>query len=269
MKKKPFLTEDAAKALITASPILTKDPRISQYLEDYSRRGKRLHLAKFRSLKRGDREHRISNQVVKGFPYTSEKYPWPTTDNGSFLQPLIQLDLSNASVRLSKNLGEGLLQVWANAEVTTLVQRLIPVEAMLDSPSNFYKEDAGWLDPERVDFLFPNHVVKWPRIEWWDAGIMFPAPFMALDALSEEVDEAFQKSLLKLGIRISSEYSETVQLGGYPWAVGNESMRVDYEEGGRRLLHCLRDGQGMFTVQVTYTLRNELPPEFEASLIYM
>jgi hypothetical protein len=47
-----------------------------------------------------------------GQPFTSEKHPWPLTENGSPYYPLAQLDLQQISDLQNIDLGSGLLQVW-------------------------------------------------------------------------------------------------------------------------------------------------------------
>lgn len=90
--------------------------------------------------------------LIGGFPYTSEAFPWPTTeDSGLSMQPIVQIDLLNAGSLLGQNLGDQLLQVWgpvfASAKeasaalgrhgTSILKTRLIPRDQLSEAASEF------------------------------------------------------------------------------------------------------------------------------------
>ena len=91
--------------------------------------------------------HRVDD-LMGGFPYTSDDYPWPKTKGSDMpMQALLQINLANAGNILSANLGTETLQVWgpvaanANALSTDLdafCVRLIPADQIVKPPSGAY-----------------------------------------------------------------------------------------------------------------------------------
>jgi hypothetical protein len=70
----------------------------------------------FRSQDPGDPAQRISD-MIGGWPYVSESYPWPMTYSGDLpMQPIVQLQCSKVIGLLGWPMVEGaLFQVWGPA----------------------------------------------------------------------------------------------------------------------------------------------------------
>lgn len=64
------------------------------------------------------RMDRLAN-MVGGWPYTSQKHPWPMHGDRPF-PPFLQLNLKDISALSNKNLGDGLLQIWATHETSLI-----------------------------------------------------------------------------------------------------------------------------------------------------
>jgi len=77
--------------------------------------------------------NRLGN-MVGGWPYTSEKYPWPGGNDP--YPPFLQLNLKDISCYSNTDLGEGLLQVWATHGSSII--RVIEPEDLESPPSNDY-----------------------------------------------------------------------------------------------------------------------------------
>ena len=79
--------------------------------------------------------------LIGGFPFTSEEFPWPKCGTtGLPMQPIVQLNLRTAGARLGIDLGTDLVQVWGPVandakSLSTLrsdfVLRRIPQEKLL------------------------------------------------------------------------------------------------------------------------------------------
>lgn len=103
--------------------------------------------------------HRLAT-LVGGFPFTSEKFPWPRDAAGRHKQPIVQLDLTQAGKVLQVDLGRGLLQVWANQieggwpfgkgwpwnkDDANFEVRVIPESSLGDPLDQDDPKDAPWL----------------------------------------------------------------------------------------------------------------------------
>lgn len=98
------------------------------------------------------REMNRLSSMVGGWPYTSQKYPWPMNRDRPF-PPFIQLNLKDISSLSNTDLGDGLLQVWATHE-SSLVRAIDQVD-MLDPPSGEYL-DTGILEIGEDDSRFDS-----------------------------------------------------------------------------------------------------------------
>lgn len=140
------------------------------------------------------------DDMVGGFPFTSELFPWPKEEgSGREMQPIFQVNLKNASELLHFDFGSGLLQVWGTAPSSKpLFLRIIPEVNLLDTVSSYFPENADWervltqdesQDEERTYLLdFPVDILKKPRITWKYAGQMFQAvdDYMPVDFPDDE-----------------------------------------------------------------------------------
>lgn len=186
--------------------------------------------------------HRLSDQVLGGFPYTSDDNPWPQNSYGVEMQFLAQVDLANASQLLGEDFGSDLLQVFAH-DHDFCDEFLLRVISRQDLSSPMH-------------LAFPKHMkefnrdgmlnlggmrVKSPRIEWKPAQLMhYPSiwsricgadetveviePSDVSDALSDAIDEdgwasGINRPVFK-GLR-GRKRCPNVYLGGYPFGEGN------------------------------------------------
>jgi hypothetical protein len=273
------IIEDAASK-IAASPALTQDPVVGPCLDEYVKLGRIMSAANLVDLTFPvDRTNRFVDQVVKGFPFTSTKHPWPCLPNGLYLQPIAQLDLIGASDKLGISLGAGLLQVWASPDLSDPKIRLISVGDLSDEVDEFYPPNAPWLDSEDYLCLFNCCAFDGAIINWSKPEVQLPCFHLALspsgpynlvrDGYVRDHYDEWNKCVLALGFRVSCEHPAMVQLGGYPWSIGNESDSVEYTSAGPQLLLYIKDGQGMFTLQVVFEVKGDGQASFGAILNYM
>ena len=122
-----------------------KDKWVKEYLSKYRSTSRPFCIPRFLDLDRMNPDHRKQDQVLSGFPYTSDRWPWPVGENGEHMQPIAQIDLENASINLGESLGSGLLQVWGGVNESELSLRTIPKPDLLEPVDDFYPEDAPGL----------------------------------------------------------------------------------------------------------------------------
>lgn len=101
-----------------------KDSLAAEFMEQYIKVAERLPYAipSFCEFDPKNPEHRVADQVICGFPYTSQSWPWPQDAAGKFMQPVAQIDLSNAGKILGKDFDDGLLQVWFSVDPDSKVE---------------------------------------------------------------------------------------------------------------------------------------------------
>lgn len=85
----------------------------------------------FFSLRKLDRK----SSFVGGFPWTSNRFPWPEDERGRPLSPLLQLNLAQLSLEQLGSLPDSLVQVWGNGFQP--VVREIPLDRIA-------KENPDW-----------------------------------------------------------------------------------------------------------------------------
>jgi ankyrin repeat protein len=98
-----------------------------------------------------DEMSRLAN-MVGGWPYTSQKYPWPMQGNSPF-PPFLQLSLKEISILSNTNLGDGFLQIWATHRSSLI--RVIDHADTQTAPSEEYF-DTGILGIGEEDSHFDN-----------------------------------------------------------------------------------------------------------------
>jgi hypothetical protein len=235
-----YLYEDAMTRL-RAFANLQEDSAIKKAVEIYADTSLPYCLPRFLRFDRNNPDHRLADQVVGGFPFTSKSWPWPTNESGGSMQCLAQIDLDRAGRLLNWNCGSGLLQVWSPYldDCEEVLTRVIPVDALSEQMDMTYPDDA----PTDSDFegaLFGFHPRDLPlaRIEWIPFGQMFyPDLKLRIGELDEKVDgrdpdsienelAALDDEFVELGIPNSAFQGyfdpwPAVCLGGYCIFAGN------------------------------------------------
>ena len=238
-------------------------------------------MPKLLPLDHANPSHRLADQVIRGFPFTSASYQWPTDKNGKHLHPIVQISLERAGKLLDANLGEGLLQVWLDNQSLNPIIRVIPPSALSDPMDTFYPEDASCDSPFTHDMgSFPH-----PRIEWLPMGRMFPClystntdwwdieleiPDTTIEELSEKIDT--------LGIpRYMRNYfgcRAPLRLGGFPDSGGNAMCLISWPNYGshgcvlpEKVLLYMHGGD-TFCLVVTFEHDDAGNVEFDARISY-
>jgi len=183
---------------------------VGQYLSAYLDTVRPFFVPRFLKFDGNIREHRLSDQVLCGFPFTSQKWSWPIGSNSLHMQPVAQINLENAGKLLSLPLGSGLLQIWGcvGLGLRDHLIRVIPLTDLSDSIDSFYPPDAAWLKTDHDGAPeFENCIVSIfsledyrpfkianCRIEWVDMGRMFyPSVSLRISQplLQDESDQKF------------------------------------------------------------------------------
>ncbi len=93
--KTPINLEDFSQKSIFAlqkySADLTKDDE-RRYVEKFASLPQPFCTARFLPFNKANRNHRLSDQIIRGFPFTSSTWPWPKSEIGRPMQPLAQID---------------------------------------------------------------------------------------------------------------------------------------------------------------------------------
>lgn len=180
-------------------------PEVKEALQIFASEGRPFALPSFKSQDRSSAKQRTAD-LLGGFPYTSDAYPWPTGGpDGLHMQPVIQVNLEEAGKLLNFDFGKGLLQVWSvvgkdeksfntvemalDADKSKGVMlRVIPVGEISKPASDFFPDFSPWLksdsgtDPGGLLFIQPDtnmtegSIVKWKQAKQW----MYPTPFYEL-----------------------------------------------------------------------------------------
>ena len=224
-----------------------------------------------------DTTQRAAYQVICGFPFTCQAWPWPQDSNGGHMQPIAQIDLAKAGQTLGENLGDGLLQVWfptdpasGNEGSWNPLVRVVPREALSDPLDGFYPENAPWLrarenaDPGECLFGISEKKVPSARVEWVALGRMYPNPLWVTcdwcdgnPAIKESTKEKLRAQLESLPVpsmdtRYLDPKSQAIHLGGYVRGHGNEADLVSWTDDSRRLLFYVNEEEGIFALAVTF-----------------
>lgn len=267
------------------------DDNAKTYIEIYARTSRPYCMPRFLPFDRSNPEHRIQDQVLCGFPYTSAKWPWPITEKlGDHMHPIAQLDLKNAGEKLGEKLGSGLLQIWGGINLSgKLIQRIIPESDLNDPMDSFYPEKVPWLVKDGSNMAFEGCAVSYLergnhfpfdvdccRVEWVPMGRMFYPDFSkrishpldhdlfdedvetsdyeVLEALSEKLDELEVPTAINCQAR-----NGLFRLGGYSDGLGN----TWHSSSGHMLLFHTIDYGVKITVAVTFKKSRKTKCKFE------
>ena len=143
------------------------DPVFREAFGNYTKKTRPCAYPKFMPQDRSNPAHR-THDMLGGFPYTSEEFPWPVSAEGHHMQPVVQINLKEAGTLLDEDVGSGLLQLWAapfrdhqnpamdfyggdfyNGDYSTFRMRIIPEEAIFSPASDLHPEAAPWLPEPR------------------------------------------------------------------------------------------------------------------------
>ena len=199
--------------------------------------------------------HRFHDQISFGFPFTSNRHPWPKDSENFPMQPVVQLDLSRASENLGCDLGVGLIQVWIDTTDLTnpfpLKSRHINAEDMLEELDWNYPDNEIWLRKNRPSWEFewarfcPE--VRTPLIEWNSLGKVFPVSLSsfrdewvienflgASRKLSQNDMDCFREVIIKSqDIRLTQGFDREYSiLGGYAFDWLEDRMRIERQQWG-------------------------------------
>lgn len=238
-----------------------------------------------------DRNHRVADQVICGFPFTSQAWPWPQDRNDGFMQPIAQIDLVNAGQLLGEALGDGLLQVWFSTDPGeddagswSPLLRVVPRAMLTEALSHFYPGEVPW-DPARESdeggdciFGLPRSLVPSARVAWIPLGRMYPRPWWVTQSwcegqprMNQDLQEKLSMLIEDLGLPCMDgsyldERSQAVHIGGYVRPSGNEADLVSWTDDTSRLLFYVSEPAGIFTMAVTFRRDESGQPIFEVRL---
>ena len=263
--------------------IRTQTGATKQFLEAYMESPASYCMPNFIPLDRDNPSHRIEDQVIRGFPFTSKSYPWPMTE-GSFHQPIAQINLKKAGELLSDNLGDGLLQVWLEVDETEPHIRIVPESSLSEPLDMFYPDNPFWEDVYGGALISRNfNDLPTPRIEWIPMGKMFPDPFLTHSDWCEidlELDydavETLSEKINKIGIPMNMQSyfggDTFLRLGGYPDVDGNNSGLIEWpkytSQGSiqpEKLLLYIAS-HDMFCLAVTYRMNASNEIKFDVHM---
>ena len=290
-----FHKRDVEEILKVASQ--QTDEVLRDYIIMYANTSRPFCVPEFLPFDRNSSQHRLSDQVFCGFPFTSVEFPWPVEKLGSHMQPIAQINLAKASSLLDVNLGNGLMQVWGGVESSTKVElqtRLIPESALTSELDWFHPEHAPWLD-KSYDFEgcvqscieesdFPSFGINNCRINWRFMGQMFYPNVRyrvfdpqkgdgssheingrkyEFDVELEEIEEALDTACISRPASLKSAWGEKplVVLGGYAESLGNAWSA----HRGEMLLYHSLDYAVMITIGLTYELDVDGRLQFSAN----
>jgi hypothetical protein len=254
-----------------------------QFLKAYMESSASYCMPNFLPFDHNNPSHRIEDQAIRGFPFTSKSYPWPMTER-SVHQPIAQINLKKAGELINDNLGDGLLQVWLEVSETEPHIRIIPESSLSEPLDTFYPDNPFWEDEYGGALIYRNfNDLPTPRIEWIPMGKMFPNPFLThsdwweIDLeLDYDAMEKLSEKINKIGIPMNMQSyfgsDAFLRLGGYPDADGNSSGLIEwpkYTSKGsaqpEKLLLYIA-GSDMFCLAVTYSMNASNEIKFDVRI---
>lgn len=243
-------------------------PFVSQLVEKFSKVTRTFSLPTYLP-----QDHNIASQrtddMVGGIPYTSDDHPWPKTrDSDLYMQPIVQLNLTNAGRVLGVDLGTETLQVWGpvaasinhlSVDMGDFCTRLISKDQIDTTPSDFFPDwkMAKGGKPTTVFHLGLDQdspAARKPRVNWSQPLQMFGSKQHLLEIawsdLRNESDAFGGDELIDLADQFMdcldasplSAGSNTDYLGGLGGQSGGE-----YDPSyGENLLVRITDGNGFY-----------------------
>jgi len=181
---------------------------VKEALQIFALEGRPFALPSFKLQDRFSKKQRTAD-LLGGFPYTNDAYPWPSGGaDGLHMQPVIQVNLEEAGKLLNFDFGEGLLQIWSvvgkdeksfsrvemafdTDKSKGVMLRVIPVEEVSKTPSDFFPDFSPWLKNESgIDrggllFIEPDkHMAEGSLVNWKQAKqLMYPTPLYELHSI--------------------------------------------------------------------------------------
>lgn len=128
------------------------------------------------------------DDMVGGFPYTSDLFPWPQSrDTDLPMQPIVQINLESIGKILGIELGTETLQVWGPvalnvgelpSDIGSFLLRLIPRDALSVSPSDYLPDwRSTGSSKEKTVFHMEldadEPAASNPRVQWGQPLQMF------------------------------------------------------------------------------------------------
>lgn len=195
-------------------------PEVKEALQIYEKEGRPFALPSFKPQDRSSAKQRTAD-LLGGFPFTSDAYPWPTGGaDGLHMQPIIQVNLEQAGKLLNFEFGNGLLQVWglvgkdkASFDIVDLafdsdfskgvLLRVIPIEETIDKPSDFFPSFSPWLDrsdlgsgPSGHLFIEPSKPMSDGSLISWkiSSDFMYPLPLYEMHNVNKLVPDPTEKT---------------------------------------------------------------------------
>ncbi len=193
---------------------------VKEALQIYEKEGRPFATPTFKPQDRSSHRHRTAD-LLGGFPFTSDAYPWPTGGvDGLHMQPIIQINLEQAGKLLSFNFGNSLLQIWGlvgkakeSFDIVDLafdsdfskgvLLRVIPIEETVSKPSDFFPDFSPWLD--RSDsgsdqsghlFIEPSKPMSEGSLISWklSSDFMYPVPLYEMHNVNRLVPDPAEKT---------------------------------------------------------------------------
>lgn len=267
------------------------DPIVDTILDRYAAGARPFCPGVFDAQDIANPAHRVVD-LIGGWPYTSEEYPWPKTYGGPlWMQPLVQLRLAKVGQLFGAEIGDGLLQIWGPAftDVDSVLEqlsepfltRIIPAQALKTSPSDFVPDSVVWdngqfksrnpdiqflMNPSEDCEFLTNAVVDWQAARPMFGTFCHLYDVLTLDEqddmggsdeywpIAEELDELLSSSPLSMA-------QHAVYLGGLGGAAGGS----EDPSFGKSLLLRLHDGNGFhfaITLKVNKSQQLEYLPVF-------
>lgn len=225
--KTPLLERNKAsfeKALVALCRTAAneKEELVRMAIANYAESALPFFLPEFHEMDRSNRDHRLADQIVGGFPFTSTKWPWPS--NNGPAQFVCQVNLGLARRLLNHDFGDGLLQVFADHydACDEFTVRTIPTADLSEPLSDDYPPEMDRFNEEGM-LSIQGIGAPTPRMSWVPAGDMFLNG--VTDAIPEELRALRNPRRRRLLDRVF-EIDEEMWDSDYPYS-GNTDLLGD------------------------------------------